>query len=206
MFPAMKKPGDPRHLKRHGLPEETCKACGRPFMRLHDSRRFARLDRDGVMIALDKQDRRLWDRHMIGEGEALVTRALQRGRPGPFQLQAAVSAVHSAAHSAESTDWPQILLLYGELVRMTGSAVVRLNQIVALARVEGPHKALELCERLASELAAYQPYHAALADLRAQTGDGGGAVDAYREAIARSASAGERLFLEQRLKLVQSAP
>lgn len=174
------------------------------LMLLHDSRRFARLDRDGVMIALDSQDRRLWDRQMAGEGEALITRALGRGRPGPFQMQAAISAVHSAALSAESTDWPQILLLYGELHRMTGSTVVRLNQIVALARVEGPYKALELCEGLASELAAYQPFHAALADLRAQTGDVTGSVFAYREAVALSASASERLFLEQRLKAVQS--
>lgn len=166
---------------------------------LHDSRRVARIDRSGVMVPLDEQDRTLWDREMIAEGDAILISALRRGKPGPFLLQAAISAVHASAMHFSDTDWPQIVLLYGQLFAMTGNPVVRLNRAVALSYVENPRLALAHCSELVDAMDGYQPFHACMADLMRRCGDKAGAAAAYRRAIALAGTDAERKFLEFRL-------
>ena len=119
------------------------------LMLLTDARRPARTGPDGELIPLAEQDRSLWDREAIAEGVALVSRALPRGSVGPYQLQAAIAAVHDEAARAEDTDWPQILALYGLLERMADNPMVALNHAIAAAMVQGPAAGLELLDRLA---------------------------------------------------------
>ncbi len=170
------------------------------LMLLHHARRAARLGKAGEILTLEAQDRSLWDRAGIAEGAALVEQALRRGRPGPYQLQAAIIAVHADAASFAETNWMEIVCLYDELARTGGNPVYELNRIVALSYVEGPAAALARLEPIAMALLQYQPFHAVQADLLSRLGQAGAAAVAYRRAIDLSQSAAERLFLQQRLE------
>jgi RNA polymerase sigma-70 factor (ECF subfamily) len=164
-------------------------------MLLVDARRAARLGAGGEMILLSEQDRSRWDRAHIDEGQALVRRCLRWNRPGPYQIQAAINAVHSDARTAVETDWPQILALYDQLAAIAPSAIVALNRAVAVAEVHGPHAALTLVEALA--LDGYHLFHAIRADLLRRLGRLTEAAAAYDLAVARTDNAAERAFLQK---------
>ena len=169
-------------------------------MLLGESRRPARLSEDGGLVLLADQDRNRWDRALIEEGQALVRRCLRLNRPGPYQLQAAISAVHADAPTAADTDWAQVLQLYDHLMAVASSPVVALNRAVAVAEVEGPGTALAQVERL--DLAGFYLYHAIRADLLRRLGCTGEAADAYEAALARCGNAAERAFLQRRREAV----
>ncbi|MGW3795877.1 RNA polymerase sigma factor [Micromonospora arida] len=166
------------------------------LMLLTESRRDARTNAEGQLVALPSQDRARWDAELITEGQALVRRCLRRDRPGPYQIQAAIAAVHSAARRAADTDWAQILQLYDQLTVVAPSPVVTLNRAVALAELSGPAVALTEVDRL--DLVGYHVYHVVRADLLARLGRGGEAVEAYRMAVALTDNAAERAFLTAR--------
>ena len=166
------------------------------LMLLVDSRRAARTSPDGDLVLLADQDRGRWDRDRIAEGQAIVRRCLRRNQPGPYQLQAAINAVHSDAATAAATDWRQILALYDQLLALAPSPVVALNRAVAVAEVEGPEAALALVDGL--DLDGYHLFHAIRADLLRRLGRDAEAVLAYEAAIARTGNATERAFLERR--------
>jgi RNA polymerase sigma-70 factor (ECF subfamily) len=163
---------------------------------LSESRRPARIDDDGSLVMLADQDRRLWDRGLIEEGQALVRECLRRNRPGPFQIQAAIAAVHSDAAAVEDTDWGQIVDLYDRLLVLTPTPVVALNRAVAVAELEGPSEALRLVEGL--DLEQYHLYQATRAELLRRLGDHEGARGAYERAIESADNEVERRFLEDR--------
>ena len=167
---------------------------------LTDARRPARIDTDGTPISLEDQDRSLWDRDVIAEGTAVLEYALGRGTPGPFQVQAAVAALHAEAPSWDATDWPQIAALYGELHRLAPSPVITLNRAAALAFADGPHVGLALLATLEGDnrLDRYQPLHATRAELLARAGDLDLAADAYRRAIDLTQNPAERRALTAR--------
>jgi RNA polymerase sigma-70 factor, ECF subfamily len=171
------------------------------LMLLHDARRSARVDRGGRWVALDEQDRSLWDHDRIRDGLAKLERAVRLRRPGEYQLQAAITALQIEAPGAETTDWAQIAELYGALGRLNPSPVVELNRAVAVGLADGPGAGLALLEPLLAEpaLERYQPLHAAHADLLSRAGDNAGAARAYERAIALTANAVERDELERRL-------
>ncbi|HEX4364750.1 MAG TPA: sigma-70 family RNA polymerase sigma factor [Solirubrobacteraceae bacterium] len=154
------------------------------LMLLHDSRRAARIDAHGDYVSLDEQDRTLWDQGRVKEGERLLEAALRRRRPGTYQLQAAIAALHATASSAEETDYEQIAALYGELARRQPSPVVAINRASALGRAGRPRTGLELLEPLlgGGALAGYAPLHAAHADLLERCGDRAGSARAYATA------------------------
>jgi RNA polymerase sigma-70 factor, ECF subfamily len=166
------------------------------LMLLTESRRAARATADGDLVPLADQNRGLWNRGLISEGQAIVRRCLARNQAGPYQIQAAINAVHSDASVASATDWRQILRLYDQLVSVTPSPVVALNRAVAVAEVEGPDAALALLEGI--DLDGYYLFHAIRADLLRRAGRKGEAALAYAAAIARSDNARERAFLERR--------
>ncbi|MCP3994629.1 MAG: sigma-70 family RNA polymerase sigma factor [bacterium] len=170
------------------------------LMLLHDSRRAARVDGSGDLVTLEDQDRTLWDREKIASGDRLLKAALTVGRPGPYQVQAAVSAVHAHAASHDSTDWHQIVGLYRELYRLQPSDVVRLNEAVAVSFAQDPQSGLEILDELAENelMARYQPFHAARADLLRRAGRGDQAEAAYDRALELTTNAAEREFLERR--------
>ena len=163
---------------------------------LTESRRAARTDGAGSLVMLSDQDRDLWDRELIDEGQTLVRASLRRNRPGPFQVQAAIAAVHSDAADAGDTDWRQIVLLYDRLLTLSPTPVVALNRAVAVAELEGPSQALALLEDL--RLDRYHLYHATRAELLRRMGDIEGADLAYERAISMTGNEVERRFLEQR--------
>ncbi|MGW4670863.1 RNA polymerase sigma factor [Streptomyces sp. NPDC004324] len=165
------------------------------LMLLVESRRPARTAPDGALIPLPDQDRSRWDRDLIAEGQDLVRRCLRRGRPGPYQIQAAVNAVHSDAPTAADTDWGQILRLYDQLTDLAPSPVVALNRAVAVAETEGPGPALALVEVL--DLGGYPAFHAVRADLLRRLGRTAEAVRACEAAVALSTSPAERAHLER---------
>ncbi len=169
------------------------------LMELHHSRTGARATVDGELLTLREQDRSLWDAARIAEGTKLVERALRMRRPGPYQLQAAISAVHAEAPAASDTDWRQIATLYTELVRRSPTPVVRLNRAVAIAMVDGPQAGLDLLPPLEEELADYRLFHSARADLLRRAGDRGPARAAYERALELTVNARERRFIERRL-------
>jgi RNA polymerase sigma-70 factor, ECF subfamily len=169
------------------------------LMLLQDSRRAARTGPDGELVLLDDQDRSRWDRAEIDEGLALVETALRRGRPGPYQLQAAIAAVHAAAGAAAETEWPQIVALYDELLRRHPSPVVALNRAVAVAMVEGPQRGLELLDGIRG-LERYRLFHAARGDLLRRQERVAEAVVAYRLARELAGNQAERRFLDARLR------
>jgi RNA polymerase sigma-70 factor (ECF subfamily) len=169
------------------------------LMLLHDARRAARVDREGRYVPLEEQDRSLWDQGRIREGTAALGRAVRLRRPGEYQLQAAITALHL---EAENTDWAQIAELYGALARLSPSPVVELNRAAAVGFSEGPEAGLALLAPLLEDpaLARYQPLHAAHAELLRRAGDDTAAAGAYERAIALSANAVEREELERRLR------
>jgi RNA polymerase sigma-70 factor, ECF subfamily len=171
------------------------------LMLLHDARRAARVDSSGRYVALEAQDRSLWDRDRIREGLARLERAVRLRRPGEYQLQAAITALQIEAPNAEATDWAQIAELFGALARLNPSPVVELNRAVAVGLASGPEAGLALLEPLLGEsvLERYQPLHAAHAELLGRAGDAAGAARAYERAIALTANAVERAELERRL-------
>ena len=171
---------------------------------LHHSRSRARLTPDGALIALEQQDRSAWNHPLIEEGTTLVTTALGRGRPGPYQLQAAIAALHAEAESFATTDWPQLVLLYDELLRRRPNPVFALNRLVALSYTCGPADALAQLLPLVAELERYQPYHAVRADLHARLGQTAEATRHYDEAIALSASQAEQHYLRHRRALLKA--
>jgi RNA polymerase sigma-70 factor (ECF subfamily) len=182
------------------MPDDAETAGLLALMLLHDSRRAARVDDGGRYIALPDQDRSRWDRTRIDEGVASLERALRLRRPGPYQLQAAIAALHAAAADPHRTDWPQIAALYGRLSRLAPSPVVEVNRAVAVGMADGPRAGLALLDHLAADrrLAAYQPFHAARAELLRQAGSATEAAAAYDDAIALSSNAVERGELERR--------
>ncbi len=165
---------------------------------LTDARRPARTGPDGSLVPLAEQDRNRWDRGLVAEGQQLVRACLRRNQPGPYQLQAAISAVHSDASDAADTDWRQILALYDQLAAVAPTPVVALNRCVAVAEVEGPARALALTGELG--LDGYHLYHVTRADLLRRLGRREEAAAAYGEAIARAGNRAERSFLQARLE------
>jgi RNA polymerase sigma-70 factor, ECF subfamily len=176
------------------------------LMLLHDSRRAARVDREGRYVALEDQDRALWDRDRIREGLRALERAVRLRRPGEYQLQAAITALHLQASDADATDWAQIAELYGALAKLTPSPVVELNRAAAVGFAAGSEAGLELLEPLLADpaLERYQPLHAVHAELLRRAGDPAAAARAYERAIALSANAVERAELERRLLSLRS--
>ncbi|AZP15706.1 RNA polymerase sigma factor [Streptomyces aquilus] len=162
------------------------------LMLLVESRRAAREDADGVLVPLPEQDRDHWDRALVAEGHALVRRCLRRNQPGPYQIQAAVQAVHS---DGPPTDWGQILQLYDQLMALAPGPVVALNRAVAVAEVEGPEPALDLVDAL--DLDRYHVLHAVRADLLRRLGRDAEARQEYETAIALSRSPAERAYLQR---------
>jgi len=165
------------------------------LMLLVESRRATRTTPDGDLVLLADQDRSRWDRGLVAEGQAIVRQCLRRNQPGPYQIQAAINAVHSDAPAAAVTDWWQILQLYDQLLALAPSPVVALHRAVAVAEVEGPDAALTLVDGL--DLGGYHVFHAIRADLRRRLGRNAEAVLAYEAAIARTENATERDFLQR---------
>jgi RNA polymerase sigma-70 factor (ECF subfamily) len=182
------------------MPDDAETAGLLALMLLHDSRRAARTDADGRYVALPDQDRARWDAGRIADGTATLDRALRLRRPGPYQLQAAIAALHATAPSPDDTDWAQIAQLYRELARRAPSPVVDVNRAVAIGMACGPRAGLAVLDQLASDrrMSGYQPFHAARADLLRRAGDERAAAVAYDRAIALSANAVEKAELERR--------
>jgi RNA polymerase sigma-70 factor (ECF subfamily) len=178
------------------------------LMLLADSRRAARLAGDGRVVLLPDQDRGLWDAAQIARGQALLERALSRRQPGPYQLQAAIAALHAQAPTEAETDWPQIAALYGELRRIHPTPVVGLNRAVAIAMADGPQAGLREIEAgdLRAALDGYLPFHAARADLLRRAERPAEARTAYARARGLAATAAERRFLDERLAELGRGP
>jgi RNA polymerase sigma-70 factor (ECF subfamily) len=179
-------PGEP---EAHGL---------LALLLLVHARRDARVAADGSLTRLADQDRRRWDRDLIAEGQAIVRACVQRNRPGPYQLQAAINAVHSIAPSVAGTDWGAILALYEQLYARTPTPVVALNRAVALAEVRGPAAGLAAMDELGTSLNGYYLFHASRADLLRRLGRGQEAGAAYAAARALTANPAEQAFLDAR--------
>ncbi len=173
------------------------------LMLLVESRRAARSTGAGDLVLLGDQDRGQWDRTLIAEGQAIVRQCLRLGRPGPYQIQAAINAVHSDAPTAPATDWRQILQLYDQLFSLAPSPVVALHRAVAVAEVDGPEAALTLVDGL--NLGGYYQFHAIRADLLRRLGRYTEAALAYEAAITRTQNTAERDFLQRRRAMVHAA-
>lgn len=189
------------------LPDEPEALALLALMLLHDARRAARVGAGGELILLDDQDRSRWDVERISEGQALVGRALDAHRPGPYQLQAAIASLHDEAATPSDTDWAQIAALYVALQRMAPSPVVELNLAAALAMADGPAIGLAMMDGIAAsgELDAYPYLHAARADLLRRLERWSEAMAAYRRALELTANAAERSFLDRRISEVMAA-
>ncbi len=169
---------------------------------LTESRRAARTGEDGSIVLLPDQDRTRWDRALIAEGQAIVRRCLRRNRPGPYQIQAAINAVHSDAIHAADTDWRQIVALYDQLMMFSPTPVVAMNRAIAVAEVDGPGPALALVDTLA--LDGYHLFHATRADLLERLGRSREAAAAYEAALSRTTNAAEQRFLADRRARLRS--
>jgi RNA polymerase sigma-70 factor, ECF subfamily len=178
------------------------------LMLLHDARRDARVNTEGAMVPLEEQDRSRWDHARIAEGLEVLDRAIAMRRRGPYQVQAAIAALHAKAASASSTDWRQIAALYGALHEMMPTAIVELNAAAAVAMVSGPEEGLAWIARVEAggELADYYLLPAARADLLRRAGRGREAEPHYRRAIELASNPAERLYLERRLREVSGLP
>jgi RNA polymerase sigma-70 factor (ECF subfamily) len=165
------------------------------LMLLTEARRPARVA-DGALVTLDEQDRTLWDVALVDEGHRLVRRCLATNRPGPYQVQAAINAVHTDALDASMTDWSQIVLLYDQLLALQPSPIVELNRAVAVAELDGPEVALHLVDRL--DLAGYDPWHVTRAELLRRLKRYDEARDAYDHALALTRNDAERAYLARR--------
>ncbi|TDD12201.1 RNA polymerase sigma factor [Kribbella turkmenica] len=179
------------------MPDEPEAAGLLALMLLQHSRRATRISPDGSLTRLADQDRSVWNRDLIEEGHALVRRCLRRNQPGPYQLQAAINAVHTDARTAADTDWPQILQLYDHLSALDPTPVVALNRAVAVAEVNGPAAALALVDDL--DLGAYYLFHAIRADLLTRLNRPEEAHTAYQAALALTTNQAEQAFLRARL-------
>jgi RNA polymerase sigma-70 factor (ECF subfamily) len=173
------------------------------LMLLVESRSAVRVTAGGEIALLADQDRSRWDRALIREGQAMLRECLRRNQPGPYQLQAAINAVHSDASSAAETDWPQILLLYDHLFQLTPTPVVALNRAVAVAEVEGAHAAMTQVDALG--LDSYYLFHAIRADLLRRLGRTREAIAACQAAAARTENPAERALLERRIEAMRNA-
>ena len=180
------------------LPGESEVAGLLALMLLIDARRPARTRADGALVPLAEQDRSRWDAGLIAEGIALITATLPVGPTGPYQVQAAINAVHDEAADAAGTDWPQILALYGVLAQLSDNPMVTLNEAIATAMVHGPGRGLELLEPLADKLSGHHRLHAVRAHLLEMAGDDAGALEEYRQAANRTTSMPERHYLMHR--------
>jgi RNA polymerase sigma-70 factor, ECF subfamily len=180
----------PQSAEAHGL---------LALMLLHDSRREARLNAEGELVLLDEQDRTRWDQAKIREGVAILDRALTHNDPGPYQVQAAISALHAEAPTADVTDWRQIAALYDTLATMTPSMVVEVNRAVAVAMAYGASVGLQRLLDLEDQADGYYPYHAARADLLRRTHQREAAAEAYERALALCSNSAERAYLQRRL-------
>jgi RNA polymerase sigma-70 factor (ECF subfamily) len=172
---------------------------------LQHARARARFDPSGAVVLLDDQDRTLWDRRLITEGVALIDKAVRHGRPGPYQVQSAIAALHARATRSEDTDWAQIELLYGTLERMQPSPVVSLNRAVAVSRVRGPGDALAMIEPLGAKLGGYFYYHGARGAFLKQLGRAQEARAAFDRAIALANTPAEAAHIRQELDLLAEA-
>jgi RNA polymerase sigma-70 factor, ECF subfamily len=175
------------------MPDEPEVAGLLALLLLTESRRSSRTRPDGSLVLLGEQDRTRWDRALIAEGQAIVRRCLRRNRPGAYQLQAAINAVHADAPTVEQTDWPQIIALYDHLLAVAPTPVVALNRAIAIGEVQGPAAALALVDEL--DLDTYYPYHATRADLLRRLGRHREAAAAYQRAAAIAPTDAERDFL-----------
>ncbi|WP_028058800.1 RNA polymerase sigma factor [Candidatus Solirubrobacter pratensis] len=193
---------DLARMLRGLLPDEREAAGLLALLLVHEARRETRTDAAGRLVRLAEQDRSAWDRELIAEADRLIVEALRAGPPGRFLLQAAIAALHAQAPSYEATDWPQILTLYDELLRIWPSPVVALNRAVALSMVDGPEAALRSVEALERDgrLAGYRYLPATKADLLHRLGRDAEAAVAYQAAIALTDNAVEHAFLEQRFE------
>ncbi|MGE5226070.1 MAG: RNA polymerase sigma factor [Planctomycetaceae bacterium] len=183
----------------HPLPDEPEVGGLLALLLLHHSRRAARTDDAGELVLLEDQDRARWDHDMIDEGLATLDAAMAANAPGPYQLQAAIAALHARAPRAEDTDWPQIAALYGVLEAAAPSPVVSLNRAVAVAMADGPEVGLPLVDALAEPLEGYHLFHSARAELLRRLARADEAADAYRRALALATNPAQRSFLERRL-------
>jgi RNA polymerase sigma-70 factor, ECF subfamily len=182
------------------MPDEPEAAGLLALMLLTESRRAARTGPGGALVTLADQDRTRWDSALIAEGQALVRHCLRRGQPGPYQIQAAINAVHSDAPAASATDWAQIVQLYDQLMAVAPSPVAALNRAVAVAEAEGPAAALAIVDDLdPARLSGYYLFHAIRADLLRRLGRNADAAAAYETALALTLNAAERAYLAVRL-------
>jgi RNA polymerase sigma-70 factor (ECF subfamily) len=172
-------------------------------MLLQHSRRDARTHPAGDLVLLEDQDRSRWDHEMIDEGSRLVDRTLAMHEPGPYQVQAAIAAIHARAPRPEDTDWPQIAALYALLLQMTPSPVVELNRAVAVAMADGPGRGLPLVQALADRLDGYHLFHSTRADLLRRLDRQAESAEAYRRSLELATNPSERAFLERRLAEVR---
>ncbi len=188
----------------HLLPEQTEIAGLLSLMLLHDSRRFARQGKQGEMIALEFQNREIWDKNKIDEGINLLKTTLKQQRVGPYQVQASISAIHAESDHWENTDWPQIVALYELLYSMQPTSVIKINQAVAVSYSDSPESALALLAPLQPEpdLKEYQPYHAALADILMRAGKLHQSRQSLQTAITLSTNDIEKQYLQQKLNLI----
>jgi RNA polymerase sigma-70 factor, ECF subfamily len=184
------------------LPQEPEAAGLLALLLLTDARRPARLDEAGDPVLLAEQDRSRWDRQMIAEGDAVLTQALRLGRPGPYQVHAAIAACHSTAASAEATDWRQIALLYSELIRYEPTPVIEANRAVAVAMAEGPAAGLVILDTIAHDpqLGKWHQLHVARGELLRRAGRAAEAAQAFRAALELEPSAPERAYVTRRLQ------
>jgi RNA polymerase sigma-70 factor (ECF subfamily) len=189
-------------LLRELYPQDAETAGLLALMLLHDSRRHARVDAGGALVTLEEQDRSAWDREQIDEGLALVEFALHLGNPGPYQIQAAIGALHAQAATASQTDWPQIAALYAELAKLNPSPIILLNRAVAIGMSEGPERGLMMIDGLgvSGALAGYYLLHAARADLLRRSNRLEAAAQAYWRALALTTNETERRYLQRRLQ------
>ncbi len=185
------------------MPDEPEAAGLLALILLEQARSNARSTPDGTLVPLPEQDRRRWDSALVQEGQDLVRRCLRRNQPGPYQIQAAINAVHSDAATAARTDWIQILALYDQLLAVTPTPIVSLNRAVAVAEIDGPEAALHLIDELPLE--HYYLFHAIRANLLQRLGHTVQAEAAYRAAIARTDNAAEIAFMKERISAIRAA-
>lgn len=177
------------------------------LMLFTDARRAARIDDEGHLVLLEDQNRRLWDRAMVAEGQSALARAQVAGHVGPYQLQAAIAGLHATAPRWDDTDWAAIVALYGRLAHLTPNPVIELNRAVAISMADGPQAGLAAIDELTgSELDGYRYLHAARADMLRRLGRGDDAVDAYRRALALGGNSAEQEFLIGRLRELGAEP
>ena len=177
------------------------------LMELHDSRRRARTDSDGNLVTLENQDRDRWDQSKITRGQGLVAETLRLGEPGPYQIQAAISSVHTEARQWEDTDWRTIVSLYDRLLPLTRSPVVALNRAVAVGQAFGAEAGLNALTGLESDLEGYHAFHASRGEMLRRSGDRNGARRDFDRALELASNTAERRLIQSRIgELAEEAP